>query len=464
MHFHNWKKHWEIIKLRHLFFIVTFLAIPIMRGQETLTRILFILDASNSMNATWGTQTRIDAAKELLAQTVDSLKGTPNLEIALRVYGHQSPITATYQDCNDTKLEVPFGSNNYDKIKYRIRSIEAKGTTPIARSLEAAAGDFPDQTSRNVIILITDGLEACDNDPCVIARKLKEKGVKVTPFVIGLSMDLSYLEKFNCIGTYADAETKDAFRNVLTNVVSKALVNTTVQINLNDIHKNPKETDVTLFLYESGTKNLKYTFVHTINAYGNPDTLIMDPNIKYDLVVNTIPMIEKKEIILQKYVHNTIVVDAPQGFIKARFINASKPYFVETRVTMHDFEKTLNVQQMNISEKYLVGKYDLEILTLPRINMTVDVTQSSTVYADILAPGYFSYKTHSATVAQLFVLKENGMPEWVCNLDDSERAGTIQLQPGNYRIVWRKKSLRSTAYTTQKEFRIYSNKTTSENL
>ena len=102
MHFHNWKKHWEIIKLRHLFFIATFLAIPIMRGQETLTRILFILDASNSMNATWGTQTRIDAAKELLAQTVDSLKGTPNLEIALRVYGHQSPITATYQDCNDT--------------------------------------------------------------------------------------------------------------------------------------------------------------------------------------------------------------------------------------------------------------------------------------------------------------------------------------------------------------------------
>jgi Ca-activated chloride channel family protein len=104
------------------------------------------------MNAKWDEQTRIEAAKDLLAKAVDSLKDVPNLEIALRVYGHQSPITATYQDCNDTKLEIPFGPANHDKIKYRIKSILAKGTTPIARSLEAAAEDFPDQNSRNIII------------------------------------------------------------------------------------------------------------------------------------------------------------------------------------------------------------------------------------------------------------------------------------------------------------------------
>ena len=437
---------------------------PLIYGQEQLTRILFILDASNSMNANWGEQTRIEAAKELLAQTVDSLKGIENLELGLRVYGHQSAITATYQDCNDTKLEVPFGENNFDKIKHRIKSIEAKGTTPIARSLEAAASDFPDPNSKNVIILITDGLEACDNDPCLIARKLKEKGIRVTPFVIGLGMDLSYLEKFNCIGIYADAETKDSFKNVLKNVINKALLNTTVQINLNDIYKKPKETDVTLFLYQSGTEHLKYTFMHTINTYGNPDTLIMDPNLTYDLEVNTIPRIKKKNIVLQKNVHNTIVVDAPQGYIKTRIVNATKPYFVETRVKQSNSDSTLNVQQINISDKYLVGKYDLEILTLPRIYLSVDVTQSSTVYADIPAPGFFSYKTYSPTIAQIFVIGENDIPEWVCNINETETSGSIQLQPGNYRLVCRKKSLKSTSYTTQKDFRIYSNKTTSENL
>ncbi len=435
-----------------------------MYGQEKLTRILFILDASNSMNAKWDAQTRLEAAKELLAQAVDSLKGTPNLEIALRVYGHQSPITATYQDCNDTKLEIPFGADNYDKVKSRIKSIEAKGTTPIARSLEAAAEDFPDQKSRNIIILITDGLEACDNDPCVIAKKLKDKGVKVTPFVIGLGMDLSYLEKFNCIGEYADAETKDAFRNVLNNVVSKALLNTTVQINLNDISKQPKETDVTLFLYESGTKNLKYTFVHTINRFGNPDTLIIDPTIKYDLVVNTLPKIEKKNIVLQRNIHNTITVDAPQGFIKVRYINAAKQYNLEARIMQKDNPTTINVQKVNNTDKYLVGKYDLEILTLPRTNVQVEVSQSSTIHVDIPAPGIFNYRSFNTLVAQLFVFRENGSVEWVCNLDENYRNGSLFLQPGNYKLVYRPKQLRSSAYTVEKIFRINSNKTTTINL
>lgn len=446
--------------MKRLILISTLFFAPFVFGQEQLTRILFILDASNSMNAQWDTQTRIQAAKEILAQCVDSLSGTPNLEIALRVYGHQSPLTATYQDCNDTKLEIPFGPDNFEKVKNKIKSIVAKGTTPIARSLEASAADFPDANSRNIIILITDGLEACDGDPCVIAKKLKDKAINVTPFVIGLGMDLSYLEKFNCIGSYSEAETKDAFRNVLKNVVSKALINTTVQINLNDISKNPKETDVTMFLYEAGTKNLKYTFVHTINRYGNPDTLIIDPSIKYDLVVNTLPKIEKNNITIQKHIHNTIIVDAPQGYIKVRFINASKSYPIETRVMQQGKTTTLNVQKMNVQDKYLVGKYDLEILTLPRTYISVDVTQSSTVNADIMAPGNLTYKATHEVVAQIFVIRENGTLEWVCNLDEVLKSGSVQLQPGNYRLVYRQKALKSSSYTIDKDFRIVSNKTT----
>jgi Ca-activated chloride channel family protein len=433
-------------------------------AQEQLTRILFILDASNSMNAKWEGQTRIEAAKELLAKAVDSLKDVPNLELGLRVYGHQSPITATYQDCNDTKLEIPFSVGNHDRIKYRIKSIQAKGTTPIARSLEAAAEDFPDNKSRNVIILITDGLEACDNDPCVIAKKLKDKGVNVTPFVIGLGMDLSYLDKFNCIGPYFDAETKDSFKRVLGTVITKALVNTTAQINLNDIHKNPKETEVTMFLYEAGTKNLLYTFVHTINRFGNPDTLIIDPKYKYDLVVNTIPKVEKKNISLIKNTHNTIVVDAPQGFIKVRFINATSPYQIDTRIMQSGSPATLNVQKMNSTDKYIVGKYELEVLTLPRTYITVDVTQSSTTTVDVIAPGFLSYKASNYSAAQIFLKKEDGKLEWVCNLDPSVLSGSWQLQPGSYRLVYRQKNMRSSTYTIEKDFRIQSNKTTTLNF
>lgn len=450
--------------MKNLFAIAFIVLSSISFGQEQMTRILFILDASNSMNAKWGAQTRIDAAKELLAKTVDDISDIPNLEIGLRVYGHQSPITATFQDCNDTKLEVPFGKDNFGQVKARIKSIQAKGTTPIARSLEAAAGDFPDNTSRNIIILITDGLEACDNDPCVIAKKLKDKGVNVTPFVIGLGMDLSYLEKFNCIGTYADAETKEAFTKVLENIVSKALLNTTVQINLNDINKSPKETDVTMFLYEAGTTNLKYTYTHTINKFGHPDTLIIDPKLKYDLVVNTTPRVEKKNISIQRNVHNTIIVDAPQGYLKIRFSNADRQYQIDARIMQTGSNITLNTQKISETDKYIVGKYDLEILTLPRIYITTDIEQSSTSTINISAPGFLNYNSGQAVVGQIFSQNSNGSWDWVCNLNENSRTGQWQLQPGAYRIVYRQSQLKSSTYTMEQNFRINSNKTVSLKL
>lgn len=433
--------------------------------KEKLTRILFVLDASNSMNVQWGNgQTRIQAAKEILSKHVDSLRGIPNLEIALRVYGHQSPITATYQDCNDTKLEVPFGKDNFSAIRSRITSIVAKGTTPIARSLEASAGDFPDMNSRNIIILITDGIEACDNDPCVIAKKLKDKNINVTPFVVGLGMDLSYLEKFKCIGPYSEAETKDAFNNVLNSIINKILINTTAQININDSSKNPSETNVTMFLYKAGTNELKYTFEHTINRYGNPDTLLIDPKLKYDLVVNTVPVIEKKNIELKPNIHNTIVVDGPQGYMRFRLTNGLREYATEVRIMQHGKNNTINVQRLDDTDKYIVGKYDVEILCLPRITKTIDITQSSTFNLEIAAPGTLSYKATNTVIAQVFTQNENGKWDWVYNLSQSNLNGYLDLQPGNYRLVYRQKSLPSTAYTYTKDFKIFSNKTTTLNL
>lgn len=449
--------------MKNIILILFLSSIGLIFSQKT-TRILFILDASNSMNLDWDKQTRMDAAKEILIQSVEKLRGVPNLEIGLRVYGHQSEVTNTYQDCEDTKLEVPFSANTVDAIQAKVRTIRAKGATPIARSLEAAAGDFPDTLARNFIILITDGLESCDNDPCLIAKKLKDKGVKVTPFVIGLGMDLSYLEKFKCIGSYWDAESKDVFKVVLSNVISKALLNTTAQINLNDISKKPTETNVTIFLYEAGTQNLKYTLTHTINRYGNPDTLILDPNLKYDIVVNTLPKIEKKNVALQKFTHNIIQIDAPQGFIKLTSQkNINNPNF-SMRVLLKDQPQTLNSQTFNSTQKYLVGTYDVEIFTLPRTYQRVEVAQSKTTIIDVIASGTFNYTSTKGLVGQIFVDKGNNSFEWVCNLEDGLKEGKWTLQPGNYKLVYREKEQKSTAYTKEKSFKIESNRTLNINL
>ena len=345
--------------------LFAFLALGIS-AQEELTRILFVFDASNSMNKRWGTDTRLNIAKDILYKAVDSLQGADNLELALRIYGHQSQVTPTYQDCEDTKLEVPFSKSNHNLIKKKIKATRAKGTTPIARSLEAAADDFPDKNSRNVIILITDGIEACDDEPCVIADKLRAKGITISPFIIGIGMDMSFLDHFDCFGQYHSAETSEDFAAVMKNVLGKALVNTTVQINLNTIDGRPLETDVTMFLYEAGTKKLKYTFTHTLNEKGLPDTLIMDPNLKYDLYVETLPQQTKKNITIKKFTHNIIELDTPQGFLEVRHDKTARTGPVPVRVTQKGSNKTINHQYVDDKHKYIVGEYELENLCWPR--------------------------------------------------------------------------------------------------
>jgi Ca-activated chloride channel family protein len=429
-----------------------------------MTRILFILDASNSMNLDWNNQTRMAAAKEVMIKSLDGLKNIPDLEIALRVYGHQSVVTNTYQDCQDTKLEVPFGPNNIDPIKLKIKGLQAKGATPIARSLEAAAADFPDTLARNFIILVTDGLESCDNDPCIIARKLKEKGVKVTPFVIGLGMDLTYLDKFECIGSYSDAESKEAFSNVLSNVLNKALLNTTVQINLNTVQGKPLETDVSMFLYEAGTQNLKYTFVHTLNRKGLPDTLFLDPKIKYDLKVNTLPAVELKNISIKPHTHNIIQVSAGQGQLKVTSLKSPSGTKIETRILQNNASPTLNVQQLNDVQRYLVGPYQLEILTLPRTYKDIKIDQSKVTAIDIVAAGQLTYTSAKGLVGQIFYERNPGQWEWVLDLKENQTTGSWNLQPGSYKIVYREKEQRSSAYTKEKKFNIATLNTTNLTL
>lgn len=423
-----------------------------------MTRILFVFDASNSMNGKWEGATKIEHAKRIFGETIDGLVGIPNLQVALRVYGHQSPITPTYQDCNDTKLEVPFGPDNFAAVKDFVQRVECKGTTPIARSLELAADDFPDANARNIIILITDGLEACDEFPCESAKKLKEKDIAVTPFVVGLGIDLEYLKNFDCIGRVYEASNLQSFEKVMQSVITDALLGTSVQINLNDIFGKPTETNVTVFLYEAGTKNLKYTFMHTLNIKSNPDTIVViDPAMKYDVLVNTLPVKEIKNVTIFKGIHNTIKVDCPQGILYVRVKGPTKSDNVTVRVSQNGQTATLNVQSIADIQNYIVGTYDLEILTLPRIYQKgVKIEQSAYTYIDIPGSGLFKYTCYKPIVGQIFVVKENSKDEWVCDLDPSKLSEQFALQPGNYRLVYRLKSAVSADYTSTKTFTIQS--------
>lgn len=425
-------------------------------AQKPLTRIEFVFDASFSMFGQWQSGMKMDIAKKMLGDFLDSIKGAPNLEIAFRCYGHQVPLRPE-RSCTDTKLEVAFSSNlsgNVTAIKNRLKSIVPKGTTPIAYTLEQCGGDFPSASNanvRNIIILITDGIEECDGDPCAVSLALQKKGIVLKPFIIGIGLDQSYMNAFGCVGKFYDASNESSFKNILSMVISQALNNTTVQVNLNDQIGRPTETDVNMTFYDEQTGMIKYNYMHTINNKGVPDTINIDPIGTYKMVVHTIPPVEKAGIELVPGKHNIIAVDAPQGYINLKMAGNVSPACI---VRKNGEMQTLTVQQFNSVEKYIVGKYDIEVLTLPRVKLNkIDVAQSKTTTVEIPQSGSATIVKPSEGPGSLY-LEENNKLVWVCNLNSNALQETIVLQPGKYRVEYRPRNAKESIYTIEKRFKV----------
>ena len=436
--------------------ILSLLSISVY-GQEKLkyqppdTRILFIFDASQSMAGYWQKNKKIDIARKVLIHIIDSLETLPNVKMALRLYGHQSPVPP--QDCSDTRLEVPFGENNAGKIRQKLRYVIPRGTTPIAGSLEKGAGDFPPDCDncRNIIILITDGIEACDGDPCEVSYNLQKQGIVLKPFVIGIGIDEGFKATFDCIGHYYNAIEEDKFSDVMEVVISQALNATTAQVNLLDIDGNPTETNVNMTFKDHISGKIMYNYVHTMNNRGKPDTLVLDHLLTYDVTVHTIPPVTVKNVNLTVGKHTIIAADVPQGTLKVITKDGQQYRDQLFLVRKAGGNTTLNVQKMYEDEKYLVGKYDVEIPIIPRINLTnVDIKQSHTTTLEIPRPGILNLLKSSTGYGSIYLRKSNKDEEWVCNLNPNIKIETIVIQPGTYRVVFRAQNARQTLYTISK--------------
>lgn len=434
--------------------LLNFPASAQQKAAEQPTRILFLFDASQSMFSRWESNSRFEVAKQLLKQMVDSLDKLDNLELALRVYGH----TKRYppQDCDDTRLEVPFGMKNAGAIKKRLDAISPSGTTPIARSLEACGTDFPKSASRNIIILITDGIEECDGDPCAVSALLQKRGIVLKPFVIGLGLSRDFVKSFECIGNYFDAIDENQFRNAFSIVITQALNNTTAQVNLLDAYGKPSETNASMTFYDQYTGAIRYNFMHTINAKGVPDTVQIDPLGYYTLSVHTIPEQRIDSIRLTPGKHNIIAVDAPQGDLQLKMEGANEYKKLHAIVRKRGSDSTLHVQDFRDVTRYIIGTYDLEILTTPRIYINgVNITQSKTTTVQIPTPGLATLQCNAPGYGDILMEEKNQL-RWVDRIDIHSTKESVVLQPGLYRIVFRPKNSQSVIYTIEKTFRIAS--------
>jgi len=431
---------------------------PAVQKTILTTRILFIFDASQSMLGRWQSDTKFNIAKRIMSEMLDSIAYLKNTEFALRVYGHQFQYPP--QICSDSKLEVPFAAGNTGKIKSRLRTITPKGTTPLAFSLEQSAKDFPPCANcRNIVVLITDGMEECGGDPCAVSKMLQKNGIILKPFIIGIGQDFNLA--FNCIGTYFDAANEKDLRKALNVVISQALNSTTMQVNLLDESGRPTETDAGMTFTDLYSGKVKYNYIHTMNNRGLPDTLVVDPLITYRVDIHTLPPIAIDTLRIIPGKHTVVAADAPQGYLQLKMAgtsNASKG--LQSIVRKSKSFQTLNVQNFGETEKYLTGKYDLEVLSLPRITLPdIVISQSHTTSIEIPQPGIAVFRKSFIGYGTLLLNDKNKLTR-IYELNETLTLETLYLQPGSYRVVFRPKNSRSTLYTVEQSFIIESGKTT----
>lgn len=185
-------------------------------GEQTM----IVLDASGSM---WGQidgQSKMSIARE----TLDSvLKGVPEgNELGLMVYGHREK-----GSCADIELAVPPAKGTAGEISSFVHNIDPKGKTPLTEAVRQAAEALKYTEEKATVILVTDGLETCEADPCALGKELEKQGVDFTAHVVGFGLTAEEGKQVSCLaentgGTYFQASDAPQLVKALTATVMDA--------------------------------------------------------------------------------------------------------------------------------------------------------------------------------------------------------------------------------------------------
>jgi hypothetical protein len=184
------------------------------RDAPPLT-ILILVDCSRSMNEGlggalhMGHEQKMDAAKRVLQETMATIPQDVN--VGLRVFG-QSFRNDVFFDCQQSALLVPPGLRNRRTIVESVRQIRPYGLTPLTFGLREAANDLAQIRGKKQIILISDGAETCDQDPCELVRQLTAAGYDIKINIVGLGLKADWLAKrqLNCIAQSSGGQFYDS--------------------------------------------------------------------------------------------------------------------------------------------------------------------------------------------------------------------------------------------------------------
>jgi Ca-activated chloride channel family protein len=182
-------------------------------------KVMIVLDASGSM---WG---QIDGkAKIVIAREVirDLMSGwDPAVEVGLSAYGHREK-----GRCDDIQTLVPVSAGAAGKVADAAQSVQPKGKTPLSNAVRQAAEALRYSEDAATVILVSDGKETCEADPCATGKALAESGVDFKAHVIGFDVSEADQVGLRCLaentgGMFLGADDAAGLRTALATTVQE---------------------------------------------------------------------------------------------------------------------------------------------------------------------------------------------------------------------------------------------------
>ncbi len=304
------------------------------QGSSRTVNIMFILDASGSM---WGEvegRDKIAIAKEVMAKLIRDLPD--NTRAGLVAYGHRRK-----GDCQDVQELVSIGPLDKKGLIQTIQGLSPKGKTPITRSVKMTAEKLKVLEDETTIILVSDGKETCEGDPCALVQELKEAGLLFVLHVIGFDVTQQEREQLECMaeaggGKYFTAKTAGEFEAAAREVVQETKTVGFLEI-MAFRNKTPVRASVEVFKQDTGQGVKK---VNTAMDEKKPEVIRLKPGIykvvftDEELPCNPSRSFSDVKIELDQTVSRTVRFEA--GILELSAIKEEKSIHAHARLYKQD--------------------------------------------------------------------------------------------------------------------------------
>ncbi len=177
------------------YYFILFIAscFPFFVAAQERPDTILVMDGSGSM---WGQidgVNKIVIAREVVGEILGDFPA--NQGLGLTVYGHR-----TEGDCTDIETLVAPATGTAGQIIEAVNGINPRGKTPMTDAVIAAAEALGYRNGPTTVVLVSDGIETCNPDPCSAARALEDAGADFTAHVVGFDVnDAEAIGQLQCI-------------------------------------------------------------------------------------------------------------------------------------------------------------------------------------------------------------------------------------------------------------------------